>query len=95
MITGGGAFGGIFSGLITKSNSDWRWVFWMDTILTGACLLLVIFFLPETSFRRPADFENGEDSEMTLAPVTTVEHKSNLGLQDALTIFRWYDRCVH
>lgn len=66
----------------------------MDTILTGACLLLMIFLLPETSFRRPFEFENGEDSEMKLAPVTTVEHKSMLGLRNALTVFRWYDRCV-
>ena len=92
MVTGGGGFGGIFAGFITKASTDWRWVFWMDTILTATCLLLVILFLPETTFRRPVHFENNEELEITLRPVTTIEHRSTLTLWDALSVSRGYDK---
>jgi MFS family permease len=92
MVTSGGAFGGIFAGYIVKASTDWRWVFWMDTILTAICLLLVVLFLPETNFRRPVHLENNEESETILVPVTTIEHKSKLTLWDALSISRGYDR---
>ena len=92
MVTSGGAFGGIFAGYIVKASTDWRWVFWMDTIMTATCLLLVVLFLPETNFRRPVHFENGKESDSTLLPVTTIEHKSKLTLWNALSVFRGYDR---
>ncbi|KAI9374101.1 major facilitator superfamily domain-containing protein [Aspergillus egyptiacus] len=30
----------------------WRWVFWIVAIITGACLVLIFFFLPETFWDR-------------------------------------------
>ena len=92
MITGGGAFGGIFSGLITNANPAWQWVFWMDSILTGTCLLLTILFLPETNFRRPVEFENGGDSDCPQPPMTIVEHHATPSLIQSLNVLGGYQR---
>ncbi len=44
----GPALGPIVSGFIEVSNVNWRWLFWVCTIFSGACLVLVVLFLPET-----------------------------------------------
>lgn len=31
------------------SHAGWQWIFWFLTLASGACLLLIILFLPETS----------------------------------------------
>ena len=92
MIAGGSSLGGIFAGLVINANPNWRWIFWMDSALTGTCLLLTIIFLPETSFKRPADSELGEGSE-----VTTVKSKGGsrkYSWQNALSVVGYYDRFV-
>ncbi|ETS63216.1 hypothetical protein PaG_03002 [Moesziomyces aphidis] len=44
----GPALGPIVSGFIAVSGTSWRWLFWVCTIFSGVCLVLVIFTLPET-----------------------------------------------
>ncbi|WWC62463.1 uncharacterized protein I303_105059 [Kwoniella dejecticola CBS 10117] len=38
----------IISGFVIQSDG-WRWAFWEMSILSGFCLILLFFFLPETS----------------------------------------------
>jgi len=42
--------GPVIGGFIIQ-NCGWRWNFWFLAILSGACLLLLALFLPETSRR--------------------------------------------
>lgn len=44
----GPSLGPTVSGFMAVSGVSWRWVFWVQTIFAGVCLLLVIFTLPET-----------------------------------------------
>lgn len=89
MIASGSAFGGIFAGLVVGANPDWRWIFWMDSILTGVCMVVIILFQPETNFIRPADTEDGGETEQA---VTT--QQGQYSWKQSLGLFAWYDRCV-
>ncbi|OAA56302.1 MFS transporter [Niveomyces insectorum RCEF 264] len=73
MIASGSAFGGIFGGLAVHYTGNWRWAFGLNAILTGISFLLVIFFLPETNFKRPPESERGEGSasDSEVAPKRT------------------------
>ncbi|KIW93399.1 uncharacterized protein Z519_06004 [Cladophialophora bantiana CBS 173.52] len=90
MIAGGSAIGGIFAGLIGHYNTDWRWVFWMDAILTGVCLLLTVIFQAETNFSRPLVSEVGEGMEVS----QFAELRSQLrgSWTKGLGMTGWYDR---
>jgi DHA1 family multidrug resistance protein-like MFS transporter len=44
----GPVFGPLISGFAVE-NEDWRWAIWELMWLSGACLIFLIFFLPETS----------------------------------------------
>lgn len=44
----GPALGPIVSGFISVTGTNWRWLFWVCTIFSGVCLLLIIFTLRET-----------------------------------------------
>ncbi|RPD64093.1 MFS general substrate transporter [Lentinus tigrinus ALCF2SS1-7] len=44
----GPSLGPTVSGFMAVSGVSWRWVFWVQTIFAGVCLLFVIFTLPET-----------------------------------------------
>lgn len=44
----GPALGPIVSGFINVSGTPWRWVFWVQTIFAGVCLLVTAVTLPET-----------------------------------------------
>tara|TARA_R110002060_G_scaffold62575_2_gene71947 strand:+ start:238 stop:780 length:543 start_codon:yes stop_codon:yes gene_type:complete len=52
-VFGGAFFTPILVGKITDSIG-WSWTFYLVTIFTSACLPLVIFFVPETAYRRSA-----------------------------------------
>ncbi|PVH85884.1 MFS transporter-like protein [Cadophora sp. DSE1049] len=52
-VFGGAFFTPILVGKITESIG-WSWTFYLVTIFTSACLPLVIFFVPETAYRRSA-----------------------------------------
>ncbi|CAL1712914.1 unnamed protein product [Somion occarium] len=38
----------LVSGWMNVAGVSWRWVFWLQTIVAGAALILVVFALPET-----------------------------------------------
>ncbi|CAO1618492.1 unnamed protein product [Sympodiomycopsis kandeliae] len=44
----GPALGPIIGGFIYVSGTDWRWLFWVCTIFSGACFILTALTLPET-----------------------------------------------
>jgi MFS family permease len=50
-LSAGVAFGIIIAGLITI-NYDWRTIYWVGAALVGALIIVVIFFFPETAYRR-------------------------------------------
>lgn len=42
-------FGPLFGGILVQLIGDYRWTFWFMAILSAAVLLLLVFFLPESS----------------------------------------------
>jgi MFS family permease len=90
MIAGGSSLGGIFAGLVINANQNWHWIFWMDSIVVGTCLVLTILFLPETNFKRPADSEISEGSESGM--VKSESGRSNYSWRNALSVTGYYDR---
>ena len=86
MIASGAAFGGLFAGFAIHSSNNWRWAFGMNSILTGVAFLLVLFFLPETNFRRPVESEVGEDTR------TDDAAPANYSWIKGLSLWGWYDR---
>ncbi len=52
-VFGGAFFTPILVGKITHTIG-WPWTFYFVTIFTGVCLPLVLFFVPETAYRRSA-----------------------------------------
>lgn len=89
MIATGSAFGGLFSGFIINATSNWRWIFWMDSILTGTCCLIISLLLPETSFARPVTSEEGAGPD-----VMSVPHRHELAWKQRLSVTGWRDEYV-
>ena len=52
MVAGGSALDGMIGGQIAHATTNWRWIFWMDVILTRICLLVTTLFQAETNFKR-------------------------------------------
>jgi MFS family permease len=90
MIAGGSSLGGIFAGLVIGANPNWRWIFWMDSIVVGTCLVLTILFLPETNFKRPAESEISEGTASAI--VKPNGGRSNYSWRNALSVTGYYDR---
>ncbi|OBT94853.1 hypothetical protein VE01_06358 [Pseudogymnoascus verrucosus] len=90
MIASGSALGGVFSGLVANANPDWRWVFWMNVILTGVCFLATVLFQAETNFERPPEYETGEGLEASQLP--DIRARSNASWAKSLSVTSWYDR---
>ena len=92
MIAGGSSIGGIFAGLIGRATTDWRWVFWMNTILTGVCFVFILFFQAETNFARPLLSESGEGMEE--AEFAELRSRTRRSFVTALSVTGWYDKYV-
>lgn len=89
----GSSLAGFFAGLVANKDGDWRWVMWMNTILIGTCLVLVILFSAETNFKRPEEAEGGEGLDPTELEHLRARTKSSWF--KSLGLFGWYDRSVH
>jgi MFS family permease len=87
MIAGGNALGGVFGGLVVNTRSDWRWIFWMCSILHGSCFAMIALFYQETNFARPEETETANNVE---AQTETVQ--ANYSFCRALSVLSWYDR---
>ncbi|KZT02502.1 MFS general substrate transporter [Laetiporus sulphureus 93-53] len=44
----GPTLGPVVSGFMSVAGVSWRWTFWVLTFFAGACLILIVFTLPET-----------------------------------------------
>lgn len=86
----GSSMSGVFAGFIANATPDWRWVMWMNAILTGVCLVLVILFSAETNFKRPEDTEGGEGLDS--AQLDALRARSNTTWLQSLSMVGWYDR---
>lgn len=80
-VFGGAFFTPILVGKITYTIG-WPWSFYFITIFTGVCLPLVIFFVPETAFRRSAhlntDIASTEGDEDSVGPLRKEEESGSL-----------------
>ncbi len=90
MIAFGNSFGAIFAGLIVNATPDWRWIFWMDSVVTGVLFALMVFCMPETNFTRPEATEMGEGDN--LAAVLTQEKRLHITWWQWFSVRGWYDR---
>ena len=90
MISFGNSLGGIFGGLVANANPNWRWVFWMNVILTGTCFLTAILFAAETNYQRPLDNEGGEG--MHPSELEAIRARANSTWVQSLNVTSWYDR---
>ncbi|KAM5544315.1 hypothetical protein V8D89_001975 [Ganoderma adspersum] len=44
----GPTLGPIISGFMNVAGVSWRWIFWLQAIFAGSCLVAIIFIIPET-----------------------------------------------
>ena len=92
MIGVGSALGGVFAGLVADNDPNWRWVFGMNSILTGILVLTTTFFQAETNFERPTAFE--DDAGMEESELATLWDGKRLPWLQTLSVTGWYDRSV-
>ena len=92
MIGLGSALGGVFAGLVANANPDWRWVFWMNSILTGILVLTTLLCQAETNFERPAEFE--DHAGLDEPDLAALMGKGSFHWTQTLSITGWYDRSV-
>lgn len=90
MFTIGSSSSGIFAGLIAHANPNWRWVWWMNTILTGFLFCTVLLFSAETTFIRPLENESGEGIEQS--ELDAIRASTKTSWTSSLSITSWYDR---
>lgn len=92
-IASGSAIGCIFAGLVANANPDFRWVFWMDSILTGFCFTCTVFFFAETNFERAVDIDNCEGLEAS--QLAAIRARSKTPWFMAFSLTSWHDRLVN
>jgi MFS family permease len=71
-IFGGAFLTPVFVGMITYNRSlGWQWTFYFMAIFMGLGFLLVLFFVPETAYRRPKALElDLLDDSASMAPAS-------------------------
>jgi MFS family permease len=85
----GPALGSVFGGLVVDATNSWRWTMWLSAIPSGVCLLLVIFLIPETNFRRSVE---ATKVGMTSTNFAELRRTLQLSNRKALGVTGWYDR---
>ncbi|PYH79284.1 MFS general substrate transporter [Aspergillus uvarum CBS 121591] len=93
----GGSLGPLAAGYITVSQG-WRWVWWWNAILFGACLVLLGFFYEESKFvtvidevvvgdeQRPPNSRKFDENNLILATQTMNPDQTHLKLDTPPTI---------
>ncbi|KAJ5813309.1 Major facilitator superfamily domain general substrate transporter [Penicillium pulvis] len=77
MISGGSAIGPLIAGFMVQFTAQtWRSYFWLCVGLAVANLALLVFFCPESNFRRP-EFENDRELELVSARDEEAAEKSD------------------
>ncbi|KAH8815024.1 MFS transporter-like protein [Xylogone sp. PMI_703] len=77
-VFGGSFFTPILVGKITHTIG-WRWTFFFVAIFSGVCIPLVVFFIPETAFRRSAylNTDLASTDDVRLEPISELEAQPN------------------
>jgi len=73
-LSGGSQIGPVIAGYVV-ADRGWRWFFKVCTILNGVNLLFCVFFLPETSYRRPYAYQGETAAEVDKEASEMIEHK--------------------
>jgi DHA1 family multidrug resistance protein-like MFS transporter len=87
----GPVFGPLIGGFAVE-NEDWTWAIWELMWLSGACLLFLIFFLPETSssniiYRRAVRYRQITGiSHLKCQPELTVEGLTTTAMAQSLLV---------
>ena len=93
MISFGGAFGGLFAGFVMNgSNGDWRWINWMNSILTGVCFLSILLSQPETNFKRSPESEIGNEAVHEVSHDSIMQARANYSWRKSLALMPYHDR---
>lgn len=75
-LSGGSQVGPVVAGYVVE-DSGWRWFFKICTILNGFNLLTCLFFLPETSYRRPYAYQGETAAEIDKEASEMIENKKS------------------
>ncbi|KAH6668204.1 MFS transporter [Halenospora varia] len=76
-LAGGSQIGPAIAGALV-ADRGWRWFFKLCAILTGCNTFFCIFFLPETSFRRPYVHDGETAAEMDKEASEMVEYRKDV-----------------
>jgi MFS family permease len=79
-LSAGSQVGPVIAGYLI-ADRGWRWFFKLCTILNGINLFFCLFFLPETSYRRPYVYEGETAAEVDKEAVEFAEHNEKGELQ--------------
>lgn len=80
-LAAGSQFGPLVAGYVIRAKG-WRWFFILCAIIIAANLLFMVFFLPETNYKRV--FVNGETAaDVDKQTLQIVEHLENGGEKGA------------
>lgn len=81
-LSGGSQVGPIIAGSII-ADRGWRWFFKVCTILNGINILLCIFLLPETTYRRPYVYDGETAAEVDKEAEIAEHHEKGEAQQTA------------
>lgn len=79
-LSAGSQVGPVIAGYLI-ADRGWRWFFKLCTILNAANLFFCLFFLPETSYRRPYvyDGETAAEADKEATEMHEYKHDQNMG----------------
>jgi MFS family permease len=77
-LSGGSQIGPVIAGYLI-ADRGWRWFFKLCAILNGVNLFFCLFFLPETSYRRPYAYRGETAAEVDKEATEMIEHKEEKG----------------
>ncbi|CZR61854.1 related to MFS transporter [Phialocephala subalpina] len=82
-LSGGSQIGPVIAGYLI-ADQGWRWFFKLCAILNAANLFFCLFFLPETSYRRPYVYSGETAAEADKEAIEMHEYKHGKNMGDGL-----------